>query len=264
MPLNIGDYRKDTAHLGAAEHGAYLLLIMHYWQTGGLPDDDRQLSRIACMNDREWKRSRSIVQAFFHDGWKHKRIDRELAHAHDVISKRRAAAQQRYSKSDASASANAGSKECAKGGDTRVPPSPTHKHSEAIASGGEPPKLPDPRELLWEAGPGALVAMGASEKEARSNIGRWLKTHQPGAVLDAIQRARDHGTKDPIPLVGRILQPVNGASHGTLRTAAEPRKPSVLDVAKRRLAELEQREAEDAAIHGPEGGHRDLRLISQA
>jgi hypothetical protein len=58
MSLHIGDYLKDTRHLRALEHGAYFLLIMHYWTKGGLPDDDRQLSAIACMSDKEWKKAR--------------------------------------------------------------------------------------------------------------------------------------------------------------------------------------------------------------
>jgi uncharacterized protein YdaU (DUF1376 family) len=82
MSWHIGDYKKDTGHLRAAGHGAYFLLTMHYWATGGLPDDDFQLSAIACMTEKEWKRHRPILQRFFHDGWKHKRIDWELGQAH--------------------------------------------------------------------------------------------------------------------------------------------------------------------------------------
>lgn len=105
MPLYIADYRADTAHLGVVEHGAYLLLIMHYWQTGGLPDDDAKLSRIACTSLGQWKKIRPTIEEFFQPGWKHKRIDEEVAHAEEVSSKRRSAAEQRYCKKDAIASA---------------------------------------------------------------------------------------------------------------------------------------------------------------
>jgi uncharacterized protein YdaU (DUF1376 family) len=78
MPLYIPDYLADTAHLCPQEHGAYLLLIMHYWMNGGLPDDDRQLARIARMNAGEWRRVRPVVATFFRDGWRHARIEDEL------------------------------------------------------------------------------------------------------------------------------------------------------------------------------------------
>lgn len=96
MPLYIADYLKDTTHLGAIESGAYLHLIMDYWQNGKLPDDDRHLARIAKLTDKEWKGLKPVLQAFFHDGWKHKRIDIELAHAEEVSSKRRDAAHARH------------------------------------------------------------------------------------------------------------------------------------------------------------------------
>jgi uncharacterized protein YdaU (DUF1376 family) len=92
MPLYIADFLKKTTHLGAIETGAYILLIMDYWQNEKLPSDDRLLARIAKLTDREWKRLRPILQEFFYDGWKHKRIDEELAHATDVSGKRAAAA----------------------------------------------------------------------------------------------------------------------------------------------------------------------------
>lgn len=81
MSLHIGDYKKDTGHLRAAEHGAYLMLIMHYWSTGGIPADDRQLASIACMTDREWSKAKPIVMAFFGADRHHKRVESELAEA---------------------------------------------------------------------------------------------------------------------------------------------------------------------------------------
>src|SRR6185312_8321139 len=88
MSWHIGDYKKDTGHLRAAGHGAYFLLCMHYWATGGLPSDDKQLATIACMTDREWKQHKPTIQAFFRDGWKHKRIEREIAEAQAKYEKR--------------------------------------------------------------------------------------------------------------------------------------------------------------------------------
>jgi uncharacterized protein YdaU (DUF1376 family) len=38
MPLYVGDYPRDTRDLDALQHGACLLLIMHYWQHEGRQD----------------------------------------------------------------------------------------------------------------------------------------------------------------------------------------------------------------------------------
>ncbi len=92
MPLWVADYLRDTTHLGAAEHGAYLLLLLYYWQSGGeIPDDDKQLAHVTRMSSREWKRARPTIQAFFHDGWRHKRVDQELEKAMEKHAARQAA-----------------------------------------------------------------------------------------------------------------------------------------------------------------------------
>jgi uncharacterized protein YdaU (DUF1376 family) len=88
MPIHIGDYKRDTGHLRAAEHGAYLLLLFHHWSTGALPDDDRQLSAIACMTPAEWKRSKPIIQKFFKDGWVHSRVVSDLEEANASYERR--------------------------------------------------------------------------------------------------------------------------------------------------------------------------------
>lgn len=81
MPLYVGDYLADTRHLTTEEHGAYMLLIMHYWRTGGLPNDDARLARIAGLTPEGWSGSRTTLADLFEEGWKHKRVDAELAEA---------------------------------------------------------------------------------------------------------------------------------------------------------------------------------------
>ena len=93
MPLYVGDYLGDTGHLTTAQHGAYLLLMMHYWRKGELPDNDRQLSKITKLPLKTWCEYRPTLQDFFYEGWKHKRIDAELQRMLHVSQKRAIAGQ---------------------------------------------------------------------------------------------------------------------------------------------------------------------------
>jgi uncharacterized protein YdaU (DUF1376 family) len=81
MPLYVADYLADTGHLTGAEHGAYLLLIMHYWSKRTLPTDDLRLASIARMDEKAWKKSKPIIQEFFGLDWKHERVEHEIAEA---------------------------------------------------------------------------------------------------------------------------------------------------------------------------------------
>ena len=104
MQLYIGDYLGDTAHLSTLEHGAYMLLIMHYWQSGKpLPNSNGRLARIARMSNEEWTSVRDTLAEFFTDdgtNWVHKRIEKELNHFSTKSEKAKAAgiasAQQRF------------------------------------------------------------------------------------------------------------------------------------------------------------------------
>lgn len=91
MPLYIPDFLADTVHLTAAETGAYLCLIMDYWLHDGLPDDDHKLAAIARLPVKSWRAIRPTIQAFFLDGWRHKRIDIELGKMVVMSERRRAA-----------------------------------------------------------------------------------------------------------------------------------------------------------------------------
>lgn len=130
MPLHITDYLADTGHLTAAEHGAYLLLIMHYWQNAGLPENERMIARIARMDAAQWEESREVIAMLFGPGWTHKRIDAELAKADEVIQKRRAAANARHQGSKSNADAVHVQSKCS---DTGALPL-TDNHSSSLRS----------------------------------------------------------------------------------------------------------------------------------
>lgn len=93
MPLHIPDFLSDTAHLSAAERGAYIGLIMDYWLHDGLPDDDAKLAAIARVSSKTWCQIRPTIQAFFHDGWSHKRIDIEIGKMVTTSARRQVAGQ---------------------------------------------------------------------------------------------------------------------------------------------------------------------------
>jgi uncharacterized protein YdaU (DUF1376 family) len=95
MPLYVADYLADAAHLSTLGHGAYLLLIMTYWQRGGaLPADDRKLARICRLSEAEWAEVRADLAEFFREeagAWRHKRVEQELAGVRAKSDKARAA-----------------------------------------------------------------------------------------------------------------------------------------------------------------------------
>jgi uncharacterized protein YdaU (DUF1376 family) len=99
MPLYVADYLADTSHLGAAESGAYLHLIMHYWLKGGLPNDPVQLAKIARMSLKQFNRALPIIAPFFNPDWTHNRIDQELEKVKEISEKRRGAVLQRRDRS---------------------------------------------------------------------------------------------------------------------------------------------------------------------
>ena len=78
MPFYVADYLGDTEHLSTVQHGAYCLLLFSYWKRGTLPDDDQQLANITRLPLDEWLTHRPTLQAFFFDGWTHKRMEAEL------------------------------------------------------------------------------------------------------------------------------------------------------------------------------------------
>ena len=77
---NIGDYRRDTAHLSLLEHGVYRQLIdMYYLSESPIPKETQQVfRRLSARTQEEQNAVEIILNEFFslsEDGWIHKRCD---------------------------------------------------------------------------------------------------------------------------------------------------------------------------------------------
>jgi len=60
------DYIRDTEDLNLEENGAYLLLLFSYWnRQEPLPNDDKKLSKILRISEREWRKVKPSVMRFF-------------------------------------------------------------------------------------------------------------------------------------------------------------------------------------------------------
>jgi uncharacterized protein YdaU (DUF1376 family) len=209
MPLFVADYLADTAHLTALQHGAYMMLIMNYWQRGGpLPDDDARLARIARVGPREWSRMRSVISEFFSiaDGtWSHSRITTELARVEAKSLKSKKAAQ-------ASVQRRFGDRS------TRV--EPTEAHTDTVVQLGKP-NCPagDSDKQFWDTAKSYLGPKKASL------IGQWVRDH----------------VGDPAQLSGRPVAPFRKVKHGGLSVPWQAALPRMFSSAEAQARPLPQR-----------------------
>ena len=83
MQLYVSDYLADTAHLTAQQHGAYMLLLMNYWQRGkALDNSNERLSHVARLSPEEWADAKPTLEEFFiveNNVWSHARVEDDLA-----------------------------------------------------------------------------------------------------------------------------------------------------------------------------------------
>lgn len=81
IQLYVADYLADTMHLTTEEHGAYLLLIMNYWQTGkAIPE--KRIQAVARLSNERLTDVKNVLSEFFtideQGFWHHDRIDKDL------------------------------------------------------------------------------------------------------------------------------------------------------------------------------------------
>lgn len=191
MPLYVADYMSDAAHLSTIEHGAYLLLIMTYWQRGGpLPNDDKKLARICKLTGAQWTRIKPVILEFFsveNDDvvrqLRHSRIDRELSKVRDKSLKNRKGGLARAKQVLSERSANAQPYRS----DTVIPLAKANGHS------------PSSDKVFWDNAKAYLNGKG-------SMIGKWCRDYGKPETAKAITAAQLDRAADPVSYIETILR----------------------------------------------------------
>jgi hypothetical protein len=112
--------------------------------------------------------------------------------------------------------------------------------SEANASGGKPPRLTDPAEIIFGYGLSMLVNAGTPEKQARSFLGGLRKEHGDAALIDKLRDCAKARALQPLEWLAAALPP---HSSGQKPNAQEALEASNRAVADRFLASQENADA---------------------
>ena len=176
MQLYIADYLADTMHLSTEEHGAYLLLMFNYWQTGK-PIPKNRLAKIARMGNDRWISVESSLKEFFTDNgveWIHERIERDL----DSV---RMSLEQKSAAGKASAEARRAKKGTGKQRENNARSSGVDNPLEQKPNGNPTNKDPDNKEDLKDKN---HLSMGGGENLANES---QEENHSPPSYLEGIE-----------------------------------------------------------------------------
>lgn len=215
MPTYIGDYLRDTGHLTTVQHGAYWLLICHYWCVGSVPGEaDDQMAAITRLSVADWHAMKPVIMRLFKRDWTHKRVEEELGKAYKKSDVRRAAGREGGLRSGAVRSGRRRREALASGlqhRTSKIPPHANDDWSEAIASD-------ELKQLLREKESGGAKAKkvnglrqaeGADENEANGS-----KSHEANGSIRPKQLLATRTNKNNQTLESVSLGPVDNSPDG--------------------------------------------------
>lgn len=190
MPLYIGDELARTSHFTAEEFGAYVSLIMHYWQHGGLPSDDVRLARIARASSDRWPLLSEMVAPLFEPGWQLPRLEEQRIEAEETHRKR----------SEAGRKGGRPRRDEKPGNNPGYKPGFNNEKAGQYAGPKQPQPQPQPHPYSNpESDPEAQSPYSALEKEredADTRKGSFRKFPVPPSEAAGRKLLRDHGVPE--------------------------------------------------------------------
>lgn len=230
--LYIGDYQRDTGTLSIAEHGAYFLMLQHYYATEAELPKGRELYRLLRCESKVDRDAVDVVLAKFwcetETGYTNDRAIKEIRKAdhqrtvNQEIGKRGGRPKQTghitesVSRKQTESKTESVSESDSKPEPNRNPnqtPDTRQRHSEAIASGGKPPTM-TADEIIFGYGVPLLTNAGIAEKQARSFLGGLRKEHGDGVVIDKLRDCMRARPLQPLEWLAAALPPGGGRRAG--------------------------------------------------
>ena len=199
--LYIGDYQRDTAHLSITEHGAYQLMLQHYYATERPLPAGKALHRMLRAQDKAERDAIDTVAAQFWTetpaGLVNHRADVEIGKAGAQADTNRSIALAREARRKAARQGDETSTNRATNDQPNQTPDTRLTPSVPDGTGASPPSAPaevqakplTAKERVWLLGVPLLGDTAAS----RSLLGKLSKTYGE----DALARVLAEATADP-------------------------------------------------------------------
>jgi hypothetical protein len=243
MPLDVARLRRSKAWLKAKRNPALAFYLINLWTASwhdvpaaSLEDDDDVLADLAMCDPSKWAKVRDEVLRgwilcadgrLYHptvaekalEAWKAKLAQRartEAARQAKELKRQQALSQtpQAISVTGSVTETVTDSKGEGQGEREGQGQGQGDSDSAPNGAGGKPPKLTDPKEIIFGYGLSLLVNAGTPEKQARSFLGGLDKAHGSEILIDKLRECARAKPLQPLEWLAAALPPPGSAKAG--------------------------------------------------
>lgn len=245
VKLYIGDYMRDTGTLSVAEHGAYMLMLLHHYATEApLPKGQELYRLVRAVSKAEREAVDSVVAKFWTDngtGLVNNRACQEIERAahqravNQAVGKRggrpKRTEQETESVSEPEPIRN---------------PNQTPDYSVPKGTGGTPGVEEQTKAELWAAGASLLEQQGMPKAQCRSFVGKLVKDHGQQIVVDAVRTAVVNRPADAAQYLVAVCRRESGLRKGPVTVPSKAAEETIKYLASQTQTPEQRAAAEEA------------------